>query len=199
MLVRKGDFENKVKPVMERAGFAYVRTPRAQLGMFVRSHLKVGQDSRDVLIRGAEEGIHLLFANEKGQGAFFENPDPDDSTLFTDIYGGADYTFRVLNLEPLLKMKLNYVSRDRLKDLIHIVELWESGAITDEILRRVALDPRWTKEDHLLQFHSRFRDIADAASRSGLRRYTMCGQAIQQHFDSVLATAMNRTPEQLEG
>jgi hypothetical protein len=167
--------------------------------MFVRSHLKVGQDWIDVLIRGAEEGIHLLFANERGQGAFFENPDPDDSTLFTDISCDADYTFRVLNLEPLLMMKLNYVSKDRLKDLIHLVELWESGAITDEIVRRVALDPRWMKEDHLLQFHSRFREIVDAASRSGLRRYTIYGQAIQQHFDRVLATAMNRTPDQLEG
>ena len=155
-----------------------------------------GRAARDVLIRGAEEGIHLLFGNEKGQGAFFENPDPNEAGLFADMFSGADYTFRVLNLEPLVKMKLNYVSKDRLKDLIHLVELWESGAITDEIVRRVALDPRWMNEDHLLEFHRRFRDIADVASRSGLRRYAMCGQAIQQHFDAVLATAINRTPEQ---
>jgi hypothetical protein len=197
ILVRRADFDSRVRPVLKRAGFAYVRTPGVELGMFVRAHLREDRDLVTTAIQGAEEGIHLLFAGEVGKDAFFENPDPDESTVFADVFGGADHAFRVLNLGPLLAMKLNYVSVDRLKDLVHLVELWESGALTDEVVLRVAFDPRWQQGDRLRQFHGRFRAVARAASGSALRRYAMRGEEIERHFYGVLARIVDQTAEEL--
>jgi hypothetical protein len=186
MVVRRQDFESRVVPVMGRAGFAHVRVPRVEAGMFLRaSRLQAGR--RQSLQHLAEEGIHLLFAGEVGTGAFFENPDPEGATQFAEAFREGDYTFKVMDLVPLLQMKLNYLSEDRLKDLIHLVELWESGAITDDILRQVAFDQRWLVGDRIHQFHERFRHVVERSSQSGLRRYAMRGEEIAHHFYALLA------------
>ena len=93
----------------------------------------------------------------------------------------------MLNVEELVKTKLNSVSERRLKDLVHLVELWESGAITDDILRKVAFDQQWFEGDKVERFHKNFGEIVTACANSGLRRYAMRGQEIVAQFDDLMA------------
>jgi hypothetical protein len=193
MVIHRADL-GRVVAAMGRAGFVYDRA--AHVNLFLRrSHWP--DDRRSGVRLGLAEGIHLLFAGEGGGPEHFENPSPESSAQFADTFWGADYTFRVIDLEQLVLMKLNSASSGRLKDLIHLVELWESGAIADELVRRVALDPRWLEGNRMADFHVRFQKVVAAASGSGLRRYAMRGEAIERHFYEVLAGAIRRTPEQL--
>src|SRR5262249_34552361 len=116
------------------------------------------------------------------------------SMEFCDTFWEADYTFRVLCVEQLVRTKLNSVSKRRLKDLIHLVELWESGAITDDSVRRVAFDPQWFTGDKVRRFHDNFKAVVEASAKSGLRRYEMRGKAIADHFDSLLQRAIQSSP-----
>src|SRR5262249_37467424 len=149
-----------------------------------KSQLQQGR--RESVRYGLAEGIHLLFAGETTESQYLRNPQPDQSTEFSDTFWETDHTFRVLNVEELLKTKLNSVSEQRLKDLIHLVELWESGAITDDILRNVAFDPQWFEEDRIGRFHMSFREIVTTCANSGLRRYEMRGREIAEQFDGLI-------------
>jgi hypothetical protein len=193
VVVHRADLPRAVA-AMSRAGFVYEQA--AQVNLFVRRGHWPG-DRRAGVRRGLAEGIHLLFAGEGGGAERFESPVPEQSTPFSDTFWDADYTFRVIDLEQLVLMKLNSVGPKRLKDLIHLVELWESGAITEAVVRQVALDRRWLEGDRMYRFHQRFRGVMAAASSSGLRRYAMRGEAIERHFYEVLAGAIGRSPEQL--
>jgi hypothetical protein len=115
MLVWKKDLD-QIVAVMSRAGFHYETA--AFVNMFVRkSELRQGQ--RETVRHGLAEGIHLLFAGEITEKQFLQNPEPGQCTEFSDTFWETDHTFRVLNIEELIKTKLNSVSEQRLKDLIH--------------------------------------------------------------------------------
>jgi hypothetical protein len=187
MVVWRKDLE-RIVAVMGRAGFHYETA--AQVNMFVRkSERREGR--RETVRHGLADGIHLLFASETTETAYFANPEPEQSTVFGDTFWGADYSFRVLNVEQLIRTKLNSLSRQRLKDLVHLVELWESGAITDEAVRKVAVDPQWLKGGKVRRFHDSFRQVVAASAESGLRRYAMRGQEIADLFDALLQRAVN--------
>jgi hypothetical protein len=87
-----------------------------------------------------------------------------------------------------MKQALN---AQRLKDLIHLVELWESGAIDDKIVEKVASDPQWFENDKITRFHDSFRAIVTACANSGLRRYAMRGKEIADEFDGLMARAQS--------
>lgn len=193
MVIHRGDLERCIA-ALRRGGFVYDHA--AHVNMFVRRSHWPG-DRRTGVRLGLAEGIHLLFAGEGGSQDHFENPVPEHSTEFADTFVGTDHAFRVINLEPLVLMKLNSASEQRLKDLIHLVELWESGAITDQVVQQVACDRRWLEGERMYRFHERFQGLMTAASRSGLRRYAMRGEEIEHHFYAVLARAIGRAPEQL--
>jgi len=89
--------------------------------------------------------------------------------------------------------KLNSVSEQRLKDLIHLVELWESGAITNDILRNVAFDPQWFEDDKVARFHKSFGAIVATCKNSGLRRYAMRGTEIAEQLDGLMARAQSES------
>src|SRR5262249_1601618 len=123
LLLWRRDLDRAVA-ALGRAGFSYDRA--GFVHMFLRrSHPP--DDRRQGARRGRAEGIHLLFAGE-GAADRLEAPAPEEATEFTDTFWETDHSFRVINLVPLVRMKLSSVSGQRLKDLVHVVELWESGA-----------------------------------------------------------------------
>ena len=189
MLVWKKDLD-RIVAVMSRAGFRYETA--AFVNMFVRQS-KLQQGRREAVRYGLAEGIHLLFAGETTERQYLRNPQPDQSTEFSDTFWETDHTFRVLNVEELIKTKLNSVSEQRLKDLIHLVELWESGAITDDVLRNVAFDPQWFEDDKVARFHESFGGIVATCKNSGLRRYAMRGTEIAEQFDGLIARAQSES------
>jgi hypothetical protein len=105
LLVRRSDLD-AVKEAMARAGFTHHET----LG--VHMFLEEGQSS-------ARDAVHVLFANEKVQDDYVApTPDVADATVMQ--------AYRVLNLEPLVRMKLTSF-RD--KDRTHLRDLIELGQI----------------------------------------------------------------------
>jgi len=188
MLVWKNDLD-RIVAVMSRAGFHHETA--AFVNMFVRKS-ELQQGRRETVRYGLAEGIHLLFAGETTKEQYLQNPQPEQSIEFSDTFWETDHTFRVLDVEELIKTKLNSVSKQRLKDLIHLVELWESGAITDEIVRKVAFDPQWFEEDKIARFHENFREIVTVCTNSGLRRYAMRGKEIGEQFNDLIARAQSQ-------
>ncbi len=186
VLISRKDLDGAIA-VMERAGFHKVT--KARVPMFVRISDAGRKTDKGEIDYAATEGIHLLFAGETSDDLYLRTPDPELSTVFKDTFWESDHTFRVLNIEEVVKTKLNSVSQGRLKDLIHLVELWESGAITDEIIQRVAFDPQWFEGDRIRRFHTNFGAIISACSNSGLRRYAMRGKEIAEQLDGLLAKA----------
>jgi hypothetical protein len=186
MLVWKKDLD-RIVAVMSRACFYYEK--EAFVNMFVRKS-QLQQERQETVWCGLAEGIHLLFAGETTEKQYLKTPRPEQSTEFSDTFWETDHTFRVLNVEELIKTKLNSVGEQRLKDLIHLVELWESGAITDDILRKVAFDPQWLEEDKIGRFHKNFREIVTTCANSGLRRYAMRGREIAEQFKGLIESAI---------
>ena len=105
VLLRRTDFE-AARIAMEAAGFIYRHA--ASIDLFL--------ESPDGRLRDA---VHLIFANEKVHAhESLANPDVD---LSEDT--GA---FRVLALEPLVRIKLTAF---RLKDRMHLVDLIDVGLL----------------------------------------------------------------------
>lgn len=185
ILVRREDLD-RIVAVMRRAGFEHYTA--GSVNMFVRkSRVQTGR--RATIEVGVAEGIHLLFAGETSDRQYLRNPQPEKSVDFSDTFWGADHTFRLLCVEELVKTKLNSVNEQRLKDLIHLVELWESEAITDEVVRNVAYDAEWFERDRIARFHKTFKETVAACAKRGLRRYAMRGEVIAEQFDNLMARA----------
>lgn len=105
ILVRRADFE-AARAALEAAGFVYRRA--AGLEAFL--------DSAEASPRQA---VHLIFANEKVRPhEAAANPDVDES-----IEAGE---FRLLNLEPLVRIKLTAFRR---KDQVHLLDMIGVGLI----------------------------------------------------------------------
>jgi hypothetical protein len=120
LLVRREDFE-AVKVALGSVGFEYSFTFGVQL--FVD-----GPQGK------AREGVHVLFANEKVKDEY--------SILTPDITAATqDETFRVINFDQLLVMKLTAFRR---KDQVHIQDMIEVGLIDRTWLNKVpdSLRPR---------------------------------------------------------
>jgi hypothetical protein len=184
ILVRRSDLDT-VSNALSRAGFS--RVSEARNPGYLRNSAYRSVSRRNLIREYVDRGIHLLFAGEKNhEDTPFENPDPTASTSFSDVFWGSDYVFRIVNLEPLLLMKLCSVSPQRVKDLLHIVELWESNAITDELVERIAFDARWFDGDHLNRFHRKFQETIDTCLQHGMRRYAMAGDQVKRQFDQLI-------------
>ncbi|QEG35078.1 nucleotidyltransferase family protein [Bythopirellula goksoeyrii] len=105
LLVNRTDFD-LVKAALEKAGFVY-------------RHVK----SIDMFLDGpgarARDALHILYAGEKVRG---DDLSPAPSL---DISASHD-SYRLLDLEPLLMMKLTSFRR---KDQVHIQDLIQAGLI----------------------------------------------------------------------
>ncbi|HEY4330302.1 MAG TPA: hypothetical protein VGN88_11245 [Phycisphaerae bacterium] len=104
LLIRRPDFES-AKIALEKAGFHYRHS--ATLDMFL-----------DAVDTKARDAVHVLFAGERVKSDQTPNPDVADSQ-----YTG---NYRVLNLEPLVQMKLTSY---RLKDRVHLLDMIRLGII----------------------------------------------------------------------
>lgn len=109
ILIRREDL-GAAKAAMDAAGFDHAEV--AGVDLFVER--PDGKPS---------EGVHLLFAGEK-----VKPTDPVPSPLITEAEQGA--VFRVISLEPLVRMKLVAYRR---KDQVHLQDMIRLGLI----------DPTW--------------------------------------------------------
>jgi GrpB-like predicted nucleotidyltransferase (UPF0157 family) len=105
ILIRREDLE-VAKAAMDAAGFEHAQVTGVDL--FVER--PNGKPS---------EGVHLLFAGEK-----VKPTDPVPAPLITEAEQGA--AFRILSLEPLVRMKLVAF---RLKDQVHLQDMARLGLI----------------------------------------------------------------------
>jgi hypothetical protein len=118
ILVRRADLE-PIKKALENAGFIYRHS--AGIDMFLD-----GPGSK------ARNAVHLLFAGERIREEYLlAAPNVDDSK--------ATATFRVLELESLVKMKLTSYRR---KDQVHIQDLIAVGLVDESWLERLPVDLR---------------------------------------------------------
>src|SRR5262245_12226715 len=105
VLLRRADLE-RAKKALSAAGFVYRHAKR--IDMFLD-----GPNAK------ARDAVHIIFAGEKMRNdSAFPAPDVDESQ--------PTGTFRVLNLEPLVRMKLT-AFRD--KDRTHLRDLIDIGLI----------------------------------------------------------------------
>ena len=114
ILIRRADFE-RAKSAFESAGFVHGSTMDVEFFL----------DGPNAKVRDA---VHVLMANEKVKPGY-ESPSPD----VDESHRGQD--FRVVELQPLVEMKLNSW-RD--KDRMHLRDLIELGLIDDEWPKRFA-------------------------------------------------------------
>jgi hypothetical protein len=126
ILVRRTDLA-RVEEALARAGFTYRHS--AGIDMFLD-----GPDAR------ARDAVHIVFAGEKVRPAYaFAAPDVDEAK--------PTQTFRVLDLLPLLRMKLTSFRR---KDQVHVLDLIDVGLI----------DPSWVQRLPP-ELASRLQDLLD--------------------------------------
>ena len=105
LVIRRNDLE-AVKSALAAAGFVYRHS--AGIDMFLD-----GPAAKD------RDAVHIVFAGEKVRAEYSTTvPDLDETTSFT--------TFRVLNLEALVRMKLTSFRR---KDQTHLMDMIEVGLI----------------------------------------------------------------------
>jgi hypothetical protein len=105
IVLRRSDFE-KAKAAMAAAGFVYRHAK--SIDMFL-----------DGLAAKARDAIHVLFAGEKVR--------PDDPMPVPDVsQSESTPAFRLLELEPLVRMKLVSFRR---KDQVHLLDMIEVGLI----------------------------------------------------------------------
>jgi hypothetical protein len=105
ILLRRTDLD-RAKEALANAGFIY-------------RHV----NSVDMFLDGpgakARDAVHILFAGEKvRKDDTVETPDVAESKMTA--------TFRVVNLEPLVRMKL---MANRLKDRVHLLDLLDVGLV----------------------------------------------------------------------
>ena len=105
ILIRRADFD-RVKTAMEAAGFVHGQTMDVEFFL----------DGPNAKVRDA---VHLLMAVEKVKDNH-ASPTPD----VTDAHLGEH--FRVVELQPLVEMKLNAWRR---KDQVHLLDLLSLGLI----------------------------------------------------------------------
>ncbi len=105
ILLRRADLD-RAKDALATAGFIYRHA--ASIDMFLD-----GPKAK------ARDAVHVVFAGEKVRAEYLL-PAPDVSEVRTS------FTFHVLNLEALLRMKLTSFRR---KDQVHVLDLIEVGLV----------------------------------------------------------------------
>ena len=105
ILLRRADLD-RAKEALAKAGFIYRHA--ASIDMFLD-----GPDAK------ARDALHILFAGEK-----VRKDDPLEAPDVVDSKSTA--TFRVVNLEPLVRMKL---TANRRKDQMHLLDMLDVGLI----------------------------------------------------------------------
>lgn len=107
LLIRRADLD-ATKAALEPAGFHYRHA--ASIDMFLD-----GPDARE------RDALHILFAGERVRPEY-DLPAPDV------VEAERSETFRVLNLAPLVRMKLTSF---RLKDRVHLLDLIGVGLVDE--------------------------------------------------------------------
>lgn len=107
ILLRREDLE-RAKVELEKAGFVYRHVK--SVDMFLD-----GQEAK------ARDAVHIVFAGEKVRDDYLSAAPEIDQV---DSQGD----FRVVNLEPLVRMKLTSF---RLKDQVHLQDMVQVGLIDD--------------------------------------------------------------------
>ena len=113
ILLRRGDLET-VKNALAAAGFVY-------------RHVKGVDMFLDGPEAKARDAVHVVFSGEKVRPEYLL-PVPD----VTDAERTPE--FRLLNLEPLVRMKLTSFRR---KDQVHVLDLAEVGLVDETWLKRL--------------------------------------------------------------
>ena len=113
ILLRRDDLES-AKNVLMAAGFVY-------------RHIKGVDTFMDGPEAKARDSVHVIFSGEKVRPEY-PLPAPDVS----DAEQTAE--FRLLNLEPLVRMKLTSFRR---KDQVHVLDLAEVGLVDESWVLRV--------------------------------------------------------------
>jgi hypothetical protein len=113
ILLRRGDLET-AKNALAAAGFVYRHVKGVD--MFL--------DDREAKVRDA---VHVVFSGEKVRPEYLL-PVPD----VTDTEQTPE--FRLLSLEPLVRMKLTSFRR---KDQVHVLDLAEVGLVDETWLKRL--------------------------------------------------------------
>jgi len=126
VLVRRDDFQ-RIKTALESVGFEYHRV--MDVDCFI--------DGPDGSVR---EAIHLLYAGEKVKPEYIT-----PSAEVTEAVPANDYS--IVDLLPLVKMKLNSFRR---KDQTHLMDMIELGII----------DPSWLSKLHP-QHAARLQELLD--------------------------------------
>ena len=112
ILLRRGDLET-AKNALAAAGFVYRHVKG--VGMFL-----------DGLEAKARDAVHVVFSGEKVRPEYLlPVPDVADAERTPE--------FRLLNLEPLVRMKLTSFRR---KDQVHVLDLAEVGLVDETWLNR---------------------------------------------------------------
>ncbi len=130
ILLRRSDLES-AKNALEASGFVYRHVKGVD--MFLD-----GPDAK------ARDAVHVVFSGEKVRPEYLL-PVPD----VTDAEQTPE--FRLLNLEPLVRMKLTSFRR---KDQVHVLDLAEVGLVDESWMMRV---PSELKE--------RLRELLDSPDR----------------------------------
>ncbi len=112
ILLRRGDLET-AKNALAAAGFVY-------------RHVKGVDMFLDGPEAKARDGVHVVFSGEKVRPEYLL-PVPD----VTDAEQTPE--FRLLNLEPLVRMKLTSFRR---KDQVHVLDLAEVGLVDESWVNR---------------------------------------------------------------
>ena len=112
ILLRRGDLET-AKDALAAAGFVY-------------RHVKGVDMFLDGPEAKARDAVHVVFSGEKVRPEYFL-PVPD----VTDAEQTPE--FRLLNLEPLVRMKLTSFRR---KDQVHVLDLAEVGLVDESWVNR---------------------------------------------------------------
>jgi hypothetical protein len=87
----------------------------------------------------ARDAVHIIFAGEKIR--------PTDATPAPEIEESeATPFYRVVGLEPLVKMKLTSF---RLKDRVHILDLIDVGLVDESWLSRLPAELEWRLKELL--------------------------------------------------
>jgi len=113
ILLRRGDLET-AKNALAAAGFVY-------------RHVKGVDMFLDGLEAKARDAVHVVFSGEKVRPEYLL-PVPD----VTDAEQTPE--FRLLNLEPLVRMKLTSFRR---KDQVHVLDLAEVGLVDESWVNRL--------------------------------------------------------------
>lgn len=176
-LVRGSDVD-AIIAVMSDAGYEYVMF-RQYVRAFVRAEDVRGLTPRAKMRHAIKEAVQLVVKDDSPD---VFAADADNVTLFSTPRGPLP----VLNIEPLVRMKLA-VKDPRFKDMLHLLELWECGALTIEMVQRIAFHAGWLDDSVRDAFFAKVQTLFNAAANTRHRRFHLRGILFWAQLQRIVA------------